>query len=183
MNRNAFTISFANHSIFRLLYLSILVIVTSNLHSQQTTLKLWYNKPAGTEWEAALPIGNGRLAAMVYGNPENEIFQLNESSVWSGGPSRNDGPEALSALPEVRSLIFQGKYQEASKLAAEKIKSNKNNGMKYQPVGNLNLNFPGHNNYTGYYRDLDLGHATVTTSYTVNDIKYTRIAFASIPDQ
>jgi len=183
MNRNAFTIHFANHSISRSLSLFFLLLVTGSLQSQQTTLKLWYNKPAGNEWEAALPIGNGRLAAMVYGNPENEIFQLNESSVWSGGPGRNDGPEALTALPKVRSLIFQGKYQEASKLAAEKIKSNKNNGMKYQPVGNLSLNFSGHEKYTEYYRDLDLEHATVTTSYNVNDIKYTRVAFASIPAQ
>src|SRR6267378_2027278 len=74
--------------------------------AQQNNLKLWYNQPSGNVWEAALPLGNGRLAAMVYGNPFNEIIKLNESSVWSGGPSRNDGPDALAALPEVRKLIF-----------------------------------------------------------------------------
>src|SRR5258708_34625134 len=96
-------------------------------YAQQSNLKLWYNQPSGNVWEAALPLGNGRLAAMVYGNPSNEIIKLNESSVWSGGPSRNDGPDALAALPEVRKLIFDGKYAEASKLATQKIKTNRNN--------------------------------------------------------
>ncbi|MDB5211681.1 MAG: alpha-L-fucosidase, partial [Sediminibacterium sp.] len=132
--------------------------------AQKEQLRLWYDKPAGAVWEAALPIGNGRLAAMVYGNPEKEILKLNEATIWSGGPSRNDGPEALAALPEVRRLIFEGKYAEASKLAAEKIKSNKNNGMKYQPAGDLNLVFPGHDSYENYYRELDLKTAVTKTS-------------------
>ena len=150
---------------------------------QQTSLKLWYDKPAGSVWEAALPIGNGRLAAMVYGNTENELIKLNEATVWSGGPSRNDGPEALSALQEVRKFIFEGKYKEASTLAQQKIKSNKNNAMSYQPVGNLQLHFPGHEQAENYYRELDLENAVTKTSYTVKGIKFTRVAFASIPDQ
>ena len=90
------------------------LFIAGSVVSQQTGLKLWYDQPAGKVWEAALPIGNGRLAAMVYGNSEKEIVQLNESSVWSGGPSRNDPADALSALPEVRKLIFEGKYTEAA---------------------------------------------------------------------
>ena len=93
---------------------SLSLFIADNVLSQQTALKLWYDQPAGKVWEAALPIGNGRLAAMVYGNSEKEIVQLNESSVWSGGPSRNDPADALSALPEVRKLIFEGKYTEAA---------------------------------------------------------------------
>jgi len=151
--------------------------------AQQNSLKLWYNQPSGNVWEAALPLGNGRLAAMVYGNPSNEIIKLNESSVWSGGPSRNDGPDALAALPEVRRLIFEGKYAEANKLAAQKIKTNRNNGMKYQPVGDLNLSFPGHEQYENYYRELDLETAVAKTTYTVNGIAFTRTVFISIPDQ
>ncbi|MCW3088768.1 MAG: hypothetical protein JWQ78_2154 [Sediminibacterium sp.] len=151
--------------------------------AQEKQLKLWYNKPAGTVWEAALPIGNGRLAAMVYGNPAKEILKLNEATIWSGGPSRNDGPEALSALPEVRKLIFEAKYAEAAKLAAAKIKSNRNNGMKYQPAGDLNLVFPGHDNFENYYRELDLETAVTKTSYTVNGINFTRTVFVSEPDQ
>lgn len=151
----------------------------------QANLKLWYNQPAKNVWEAALPIGNGRLAAMVYGNTDKEIIQLNESSVWSGEPNRNDNPEALAALPEIRRLIFEGKNLEASKLAAEKIQSKTNNGMKFQPVGNVELNFPGHDysKISNYYRELDIEKAVTTTSYTVNNVKFTREVFASIPDQ
>jgi alpha-L-fucosidase 2 len=151
--------------------------------AQNADLKLWYNKPAGKVWEAALPIGNGRLAAMVYGNPDNECIKLNESSVWSGGPNRNDSETSLEALPEVRKLIFEGKNKEAALLATQKIKSNKINGMQFQPVGNLNLQFPGHGQFTNYRRELDLERAVATTTYTVNGIQFKREVFASIPDQ
>ena len=98
----------------KLFIFSLLLFIADSVESQQTGLKLWYDQPAGKVWEAALTIGNGRLAAMVYGNTEKEIIQLNESSVWSGGLSRNDPADALSALPEVRKLIFEGKYTEAA---------------------------------------------------------------------
>jgi alpha-L-fucosidase 2 len=157
---------------------------TGSLKFQHTgSLKLWYNKPAGKTWTDALPVGNGRLGAMVYGNPLQEIIKLNESSVWSGGPNRNDNPEALTALPQIRKLIFEGKHAEAQKLAAEKIESKTTNGMMYQPVGNLNLTFPGHDSFTDYYRELDLGKATTTTSYTVDGVRYSRQVLASVPDQ
>src|ERR1700754_2865073 len=107
--------------------------------AQKNELKLWYNKPAGEVWEAALPIGNGRLAGMIYGNPANERIALNESTVWSGGPHRNDSETALSALSEVRRLIAEGKHAEAAALATQKIKSNRINAMQYQPVGALSL--------------------------------------------
>ena len=120
----------------------ILLIAAAYCQSN-TSLKLWYNQPSGTTWEKALPIGNGRLGAMVYGNPGKEIIQLNESSVWTGSPNRNDNPDALAALPEIRKLVFEGKQMEAQLLAG-KTMSSKINGMMYQPVGNLNLTFPGH---------------------------------------
>ncbi|MGE5421116.1 MAG: glycosyl hydrolase family 95 catalytic domain-containing protein [Chloroflexota bacterium] len=148
-------------------------------------LTLWYNKPAGKIWEAALPIGNGRLAAMVYGNVETDILQLNESTVWSGGPNRNDNPDALEALPEIRRLIFDGKNAEASKLATEKVESKKNHGMKLQPVGNILISFPGHDSagIKYYRRELNLDDAVATTSYLYKGVKYTRSVFSSIPDQ
>lgn len=146
-------------------------------------MKLWYKKPAGNTWTDALPVGNGRLGAMVYGNPAREVLKLNESTVWSGGPNRNDNPNALAALPEVRKLIFAGKHDEAAKLAAQKIESKTTNGMMYQPVGNLHLDFPGHDNPTDYYRELNLDNAVTTTTYTVNGVKYTRQVIASVPDQ
>lgn len=157
----------------------------SNDISQRTSLKLWYNQSAGKVWEAALPIGNGRIAAMVYGNTGNEVIQLNESSVWSGSPNRNDNPNALAALPEIRKLIFEGKFQEASKLAAQKIQSNTNHGMKFQPVGNLKLTFPGHDSadINHYYRELDIENAVALTSYFVKGVKFTRTVFATIPGQ
>jgi alpha-L-fucosidase 2 len=151
--------------------------------AQDARLKLWYNKPAGNVWEQALPIGNGRLAAMVYGNPEKESVKLNEATVWSGGPNRNDSETSLEALAQVRELIFEGKNKEAADLASKKIKSNKINGMQFQPVGNLNLYFPGHGSFTNYYRELDLERAVTTTAYTVNGVRFKRETFASLPDQ
>ncbi|MFA6085661.1 glycoside hydrolase N-terminal domain-containing protein [Mucilaginibacter sp.] len=151
--------------------------------AQVGPLKLWYNKPAGNVWEEALPIGNGRLAAMVYGNPGRECIKLNEATVWSGAPNRNDSETALAALPEVRRLIFEGKNKEAAILATEKIKSNKINGMQFQPVGNLFLAFTGHDQVTDYYRELDIERAITTTTYTANGVKFKREAFTSIPDQ
>jgi alpha-L-fucosidase 2 len=169
-------------TIFRVT-LCLLCVALSTIAQQPTALKLWYKQPAGATWTNALPVGNGRLGAMVYGNPEQEIIKLNEATVWSGGPNRNDNPEALAALPTIRKLIFEGKQDEAQKLASEKIQSTKINGMKYQPVGNLLLNFPNHQTYSNYYRDLDIEKAIATTSYTVDGVRFTRQVIASVPDQ
>ncbi|WP_343305512.1 glycoside hydrolase family 95 protein [Chitinophaga niabensis] len=156
-----------------------LLLLSSCVFAQN---KLWYKTPAGTVWEAALPLGNGRLAAMVYGNPASELIRLNESTIWSGGPNRNDNPDALAVLPEVRKLIFEGKHKEASKLATEKMQS-KIHGMKYQPAGDLKLDFPGHDAFENYYRELDLESAVAKITYRVNGVQYTRSAFATVPGQ
>src|SRR5688500_11533231 len=94
-----------------LLLLPAIVFTQSN---QQ--LKLWYKQPAGKTWENALPIGNGRLGAMVYGNVERETIQLNEHTVWSGGPNRNDNTLSLDSLAVIRRLIFEGKQKEAERI-------------------------------------------------------------------
>lgn len=159
------------------------LFISGSLYAQQQELKLWYDKPAGKVWEAALPVGNGKIAGMVYGNPSAELIKLNECTVWSGGPNRNDNPNALSALPEVRKLIFEGKYAEASDLATAKIKAEKIHGMKYQPVGDLHLDFAGHENYTDYYRELDIDKAIAKTRYKVNGVTFTRDVFTSLADQ
>ncbi|TCC99585.1 glycoside hydrolase family 95 protein [Pedobacter hiemivivus] len=159
-----------------------LFFISGSLYAQQQEMKLWYNKPAEKIWEAALPIGNGRIAGMVYGNPANELIKLNECTVWSGGPNRNDNPNALSALTEVRRLIFEAKYAEASDLATARIKPEKINGMKYQPVGDLHLDFSGHENYTNYYRELDIDNAVTKTRYMVNGVTFMREVFASLSD-
>lgn len=159
-----------------------LLLKTTVTIGQESFLKLWYDHPA-TQWVEALPIGNGRLGAMVFGDPCKEIIQLNENTVWAGQPNRNDNPEAKDALPEVRKLIFEGKYSEAQDLVNRKFISKASQGMPYQTVGNLELSFPGHENYSGYYRELDIENAITTSHYKVNGVNYYTEAFASCPDQ
>ena len=145
-------------------------------------LKLWYDRPAG-QWVEALPVGNGRLGAMVYGDPRNERIQLNEISVWGGQPHRNDNPDARTALPEVRKLVFAGRYSEAQDLVNTKFISRNSHGMPYQTVGDLTLTFPAHERYAEYYRELDIARAVETTRYTVDGVRYENTVFASFPDQ
>lgn len=145
-------------------------------------LALWYDEPAGDEWVRALPLGNGRLGAMVYGNPGGERIQLNEDTVWAGSPYRNDSPDARAALPKVRELIFKGEHARAQKLAGETFFKGPH-GMMYQPVGDLVLSFPGHETYRDYYRELNLQTAVAVTRYSVDGVAYTRELFASAPDQ
>lgn len=162
--------------------LPALLLALTSLQSF-SQLKLWYDQPAGETWVKALPIGNGRQAAMVFGNVPKETFQLNEHTVWSGSPNRNDNPDALEALPEIRKLIFSGEYKAAEKLANEKLITKKSHGQMFQPVGNLELTFPGHEEYTDYYRELNIDKAVAKTTYTVNGVKFTREAFTSFPDR
>src|SRR3954463_16446405 len=103
----------------------LLFVATLSYSQKDTALKLWYNKPAGRTWENALPIGNGRLGAMIYGNVEREIIQLNEHTVWSGSPNRNDNPLALDSLEVIRKLIFEGRQKEAERIANRVIISKK----------------------------------------------------------
>jgi alpha-L-fucosidase 2 len=168
----------------RPLFSFFLLIVMVKCYSQNKQgLKLWYNKPSGKTWENALPIGNGRLGAMVFGNVEKETIQLNEHTVWSGGPNRNDNPLALDSLRYIRQLIFDGKQKDAERIANRTIVSKKSHGQMFEPVGSLNIAFAGAENYTNYYRELDIERAVTKTSYTVNDVTYTREALASFPDR
>ncbi|MDR0542944.1 MAG: glycoside hydrolase family 95 protein, partial [Dysgonamonadaceae bacterium] len=119
-----------------------------------------------------------------------EKIQLNEETVWAGQPNSNTDPNALQALPEIRKLMFEGKFKEAQEMADKKIcfdsqifDRKKNHGMSYQPVGNLNLAFPGHENPEAYYRELDISSAIATTRYTVNGVEYTRETFAAFTGQ
>jgi alpha-L-fucosidase 2 len=143
---------------------------------------LWYSAPA-REWVEALPLGNGRLGAMVFGAPERERLQLNEQTVWAGGPYRNDNPKALRALPTVRQLIFDGKYSEARALISENFITDIAHDMPYQTVGNLILAFPKHTRYSRFYRELDLARAIATTTYDVDGVSFKREYFCSFTDQ
>lgn len=154
-----------------------------NMSAQSgSLLKLWYRQPA-KQWVEALPVGNGRLGAMVFGDPGNETIQLNENTVWAGQPNRNDNRDAKSALPEVRKLIFEGRYREAQDLANRKMISKTSHGMPYQTVGNLELSFPGHDHFTNFYRELNLETAVALTRYDVEGVTYQREVFATFPDQ
>jgi alpha-L-fucosidase 2 len=170
---------------FRIFSLLLLIAVSvSTVRGQNnTTLKLWYNQPSGKIWENALPIGNGRLGAMIYGNVDTETIQLNEHTLWSGGPNRNDNPLALDSLAEIRKLILEGKQKQAEQLANRVIISKKSHGQMFEPAGELHLAFKGHENYTNYYRELDIERAVSKTSYTTGDITYTRETIASFPDR
>jgi alpha-L-fucosidase 2 len=152
------------------------------LFAEKSECKLSYDKPAQV-WTEALPLGNGRLGAMVFGNPATEQIQLNEATIWAGKPNNNANPDALENIPKVRELVFAGKYLEAQTLATEKVMSQTNSGMPYQPFGNLRISFPGHARYTDYYRDLNLDSARATVRYKVDGVTYNREIFTSFTDQ
>ena len=143
-------------------------------------LKLWYSQPA-RNWTDALPIGNSRMGAMVYGGTAREELQLNEETFWAGGPYDNDNKNARYVLPVVRQLIFENKNWDAQNLVDANFFAGKH-GMSYMTVGNLFLDFPGHDQATDYYRDLDISNATATTRYKVDGVDYIRTAFASFTD-
>jgi alpha-L-fucosidase 2 len=154
----------------------------TRLDIEQGTMTLWYDEPASV-WTEALPVGNGRLGAMVFGNPASERLQLNESTFWSGGPSRNDNPNARNALAQVRQLIFNGQYTNAETLINQNMTAAQLHGSMFQPIGDLNLTFAGHTGHTNYHRELDLERALVTVRYDVGGVTHTREVFASQPDQ
>ena len=155
---------------------------TGETSAPASPLSLWYRRPA-KEWLEALPLGNGRLGAMVFGGVTTERFQLNEDTVWAGGPHDYDNPEGLAALPEIRRLVFDGKWGEAENLVNAKFMGRPAGQMPYQTVGLLTLTFPNAETVADYRRELDLDTAIAHVSYTVGGVRYTREAFASAPDQ
>ncbi len=162
-------------------------------------LSLWYRQPAAdhplpppaeaarqgasAEWVRALPIGNGRLGAMVFGGVVHERLQLNEDTIWAGGPYDPVNPDAKAALPEVRRLIAEGRYKEAADLTGQKVMAKPLGQMPYETLGDLALTFPDVPTVAGYRRDLDLDDATAHVSYTADGVRFNRELFASAPDQ
>ena len=144
--------------------------------------RLWYDQPAQT-WTQALPIGNGVMGGMVFGTPAVEHIQLNEETIWAGQPNNVVNPHAKEALPEVRQLIFEGKYKEAQALADAKVMPravDKNMGMPYQPFGDLYIAMPGHADYRQYERWLDLDNARTIVCYTADGVQYQRETIAPL---
>ncbi|MEV0155892.1 glycoside hydrolase family 95 protein [Micromonospora sp. NPDC050686] len=146
-------------------------------------LALWYNGAAGTDWLRALPIGNGRLGAMVFGNADTERLQLNEDTVWAGGPHEPSNPRGLGALAEIRRLVFANQWTQAQDLINQNMLGNPVGQLAYQTVGNLRLAFPAPGSTSQYNRQLDLTTATTSVSYVANGVRYEREVFASAPDQ
>ncbi len=142
--------------------------------------KLWYDAPA-TVWEEALPLGNGRIGAMVYGNPTQEVYQLNEETLWSGYPQDCNNPKAAEVLPLVRKAIDEGDYVKASALWKENAQGPYT--ARYLPLANLMLSQPTEKQSKNIYRDLNISNATATVTYEADGVKYRRTSFISYPDQ
>jgi alpha-L-fucosidase 2 len=145
------------------------------------SLRLWYEKPASV-WEEALPIGNGRLGAMVFGGIEMDHIQFNEETLWTGAPHDYAHTGAYKSLGKIRELLWTGKQKEAEDLALEKFMSVPLRQEKYQPFGDLWLCFPKHENISGYRRELDISRALCLTTFKAGDTTYTRRYIASCPD-
>ncbi|MET0234707.1 MAG: glycoside hydrolase N-terminal domain-containing protein [Kibdelosporangium sp.] len=145
-------------------------------------LLLWYDEPAGSDWLRALPVGNGRLGAMVFGNTDTERLQLNEDTVWAGGPHDYSNPRGAGSLAEIRRLVFANQWTQAQDLINQTMLGSPAAQLAYQPVGDLRITLPG-TGVSGYQRSLDLATATTVTTYVANNVRYRREVIASAPDQ
>jgi len=154
----------------------------SAIRNPQSDLKLWYRQPA-KGWTEALPVGNGRLGAMIFGGTARERLQFNENTLWTGRPHDYSHQGAAEYLPTIRQLLFEGKQREAEQLAMEHMMSVPLRQEKYQPFGDLYLDFPGHEDFSLYRRELDLDNAIASVAYQVGDVIFRREVFASYPDQ
>ncbi len=165
--------------------ITILTIIMAGCHpesEQQSEWRLWYSQPAAN-WNEALPVGNGRVGAMIFGGVETERIQFNEETLWDGGPHDYSHEGANEYLDELRQLVFDGKQNEAHELGMEKFMSVPLRQTNYQPFGDLYLSFPGHGDFTEYIRELDLSESVCNTSYKVGGVRYEREVIASHPRQ
>lgn len=192
--RNKFTtfatecITIKLNTIMKKLFITILSIACSLEISAQRDRQqsvLWYDSPAA-HWVEALPLGNGRLGAMVYGGLQSDTIQLNEDTFWSGSPYNNTNPKALGVLEEIRTAIDNGDYEKAQRLSMHNITADKSvtgHGMAYESLGNLVLTFPaGHNDATQYRRTLSLDNAVAKTTYNADGVGYEREVITSFAD-
>jgi alpha-L-fucosidase 2 len=150
--------------------------------SKSSALQLWYDEPAAN-WTDALPVGNGRMGAMVFGGVERERLQFNEDTLWTGGPRSYAHPSASKYLGEIRRLLLVGRQRQAEQLAGEHFMSIPLRQMAYQPFGDVECEFANLDEVDGYKRSLDLDTATAHTEFTSGGIAYSRDAFASHPDR
>jgi alpha-L-fucosidase 2 len=166
----------------RLLLAPVLWFASLTTASAASPTTLWYERPA-TQWIEALPVGNGRLGAMVFGGIQQERIQLNEDTLWSGGPSNPANPEARGALPEIRRLLAAGEYQAAQDLVQRKFMAKPEREAAYQTVGDLLITMAGSEAAQHYRRELDLDTAVARTEFQIGSLKHVREVFASPVDQ
>jgi alpha-L-fucosidase 2 len=159
------------------------IVQASHAMDTNSPLTLFYTN-AAVKWTEALPIGNGRLGAMIFGGVEREHFQLNEGTLWAGGPYDPSNTNALAALPRARQLVFHGKYDEAAQLISSNMMAVPVREMPYQTLGDLWLDFGTNDaSLNDYRRDLDLDTAVATVRYTLNGVHFKREMYASPVDQ
>ena len=166
----------------------VLLVLFSATAVADETLTLWYDKPAA-EWTEALPIGNGRLGAMIFGGTERERIQFNDNTLFTGRPHDYAHDGAKKHLPVLRQLLFDGKQDEAHELANREFMSvstregrRRIRQEKYQPFGDVILEFPGHDDATEYRRELDIDRAVASVQYKIDGVTFRRELFASHPD-
>jgi len=175
--------------IYRAVWIQLSIVVGLMIFScggpdselEQPDVKLWYDQPA-SEWTEALPVGNGRLGGMVFGDPYREIIQVNEESLWAGQPISNNNPNALSNLPELRRLLFEGKNLEAQELVADYFIGTPPRIRSYQTAGNIIISRDSLSEYQNYSRDLLLEPGIASVSYDLGRVGYTEEIFSSSPD-
>jgi alpha-L-fucosidase 2 len=175
-------VSRASRFTFHVIPLFSAIVGIASEPQTPSTLQLWYTQPA-RQWNEALPIGNGRMGAMVFGRTSDERIQFNEDTLWKGAPHDYVRAGAGDQLAEIRRLLAEGKINEAGQLARGKFLSDPVRQKAYQPFGDLHLHFPGHEDVLDYRRDLDLDSGIASVTYRVDEVAYHREVFASYPDQ
>ena len=161
--------------------LTLALLISLNAYtSHSQDLKLWYKKPS-KQWEDALPVGNGSLAAMVFGGVQSERIQFNEETLWTGEPRSYAHKGASQYLGQIRTLLNEGRQEEAEKLASEHFMGVPLRQMAYQAFGDLYIDFPEHVNATAYHRELDLEKGVALVSYQSGNVGFKREVFASYP--
>lgn len=162
--------------------LSIALLMGScSKDSEQDDLKTWYKQPA-ENWFEALPLGNGRIGAMVFGNPMVERLQLNEESIWAGKPNNSNNPRSLEVLPKIREAIFNNDYGQALELTEQGLLGTPPQIRSYQPYGDLLIDYGWDNQVKDYVRCLNLNNGVATVSYNIGDANATQRTYISAID-
>lgn len=165
-------------------FAALAALAAGAIASSEASHKLWYSKPATRDFFAALPVGNGRLGAMVHGYPDKELIRLNEETIWSGGPIEKIPETAKDNLGLLREQILNGSLTEAGETWSEHFVPWYDDMRRYQPAGELRIDFPGHgiNSTTEYRRELDVSNGIASVSYKKNGVSYKREAFGNYPN-